>query len=153
VPGVPKRFHVAVVALPLLIAVTATASPISSPDAGGGPCALTRRTGEPMTHLTRRRITCAVDRFGPVGGGAARAICIAKRESGLDPTAESATGKYLGLYQHSAKMWPDRYDRWTRKVWSLSHRALNGRSNSIVTIRMVHALGGWKVAGWPVDRC
>lgn len=147
----PKRFPVAVATLPLLIAVTATASPIVSPVSG--PCDLARRSSESTQHVSRRRIACAVDRFGPVGGGAPRAICIAKRESGLDPSAKSATGKYLGLYQHSATMWPDRFKRWTQRSWALSRRALNGRSNSIVTIRMVHALGGWKVAGWPIQHC
>src|SRR4029079_13778150 len=117
---------------------------------GRGPCDLAARSSESVPHLMRRRITCAVDRFGPVGGGASRAICIAKRESGLDPTAKPATGKYLGLYQHSAKLWPDRFKQWTRKAWGLSDRTLSGRSNSIVTIRMVHAIGGWKTAGWPI---
>jgi hypothetical protein len=148
---VPKRFLAAIVTLPLLLAVTTTASPAVSPSTG--PCDLTRGSSETTHHYMRRRITCAVDRFGPVGGGASRAICIAKRESGLDPTAKSATGKYLGLYQHSAKLWPDRFKQWTRKAWGLSDRALSGRSNSIVTIRMVHAIGGWKAAGWPIKRC
>ncbi len=147
----PKRFLVAVVTLPLLIAVTATVSPAVSPSSG--PCDLTRQSSESTHHLMRRRIACAVDRFGPVGGGAPRAICIAKRESGLDPHAKSATGMYLGLYQHAATMWPDRYKTWTRRSWELSKRALNGRSNSIVTIRMVHAIGGWRKAGWPIKGC
>jgi hypothetical protein len=148
---VPKRFVVAVVTLPLLIGVTATASPTVS--TVSGPCDLTRRASESTHHLMRRRISCAVDRFGPVGGGAPTATCIAKRESGLDPDAKSATGKYLGLYQHAATMWPDRFERWTQRSWALSRRALNGRSNSIVTIRMVHARGGWKAAGWPKKGC
>jgi hypothetical protein len=148
---VPKRFLAAVVTFPLLIAVTATASPITSPVSG--PCDLSRRSSESTQHLVRRRIDCAVDRFGPVGGGTARAICIARRESGLDPDARSATGDYLGLYQHAATMWPDRFARWTKSSWGLSKRALNGRSNSIVTIRMVHAIGGWKAAGWRVKGC
>ena len=147
----PKRFLAAVVTLPLLIAVTASASPILSPVSG--PCDLARHSSESTSHFMRRRITCAVDRFGPVRGGSARAICIAKRESGLDPTAKSATGDYLGLYQHAATLWPDRYEKWTRRSWDLSKRALNGRSNSIVTIRMVHAIGGWKAAGWPSKGC
>jgi hypothetical protein len=120
---------------------------------GVGPCDLSPASGESVTHLMRRRITCAVERFGPVGGGARRAICIAKRESGLDPKASSATGMYLGLYQQSAAMWPHRYKAWTRRVWHLSKNAKNGRSNSIVTIRMVHAAGGWKDAGWPIKGC
>jgi len=148
---VPKRFLAAVVTLPLLIAVTAPAS--SLPSTKSGPCHLSRRSSESTHHFMRRRISCAVDRFGPVGGGAARAICIAKRESGLDPTAKSATGRYLGLYQHAKKLWPDRYKKWTQRSWDLSKRALSGRSNSIVTIRMVHAMGGWKAAGWPIKGC
>jgi hypothetical protein len=148
---VPKRFLVALVTLPLLIAVTTPAS--SLPSTKSGPCDLSRRSSESVHHFMRRRISCAVDRFGPVGGGVSRAICIAKRESGLDPTAKSATGEYLGLYQHAATLWPDRYKKWTQRAWSLSKRALSGRTNSIVTIRMVHAIGGWKKAGWPIKRC
>jgi hypothetical protein len=148
---VPKRFLGALVTLPLLIAATTPAS--SLPSKKSGPCVLARHDRESTHHFMRRRISCAVDRFGPVGGGGARAICIAKRESGLDPTARSATGDHLGLYQHAATLWPDRYEQWTRPSWELSRRALSGRSNSIVTIRMVHAIGGWKRAGWPIERC
>jgi hypothetical protein len=151
VPAVPKRFLAAVVILPLLLTVTATASVITSPNSS--PCALTRKTSETVHHLQRRRISCAVHRFGPVSGGSTRAICIAKRESGLDPMAKSSSGMYLGLYQHAATLWPGRYKKWTSSTWRLSRRALNGRSNSIVTIRMVHAMGGWKSAGWPVKGC
>jgi hypothetical protein len=120
---------------------------------GVGPCAFSSASGETVAHLMRRRIACAVDRFGPIGGGARRAVCIAKRESGLDPTASSATGMYLGLFQQSSAMWPHRYKTWTRAVWQLSKKATNGRSNAIVTIRMVNAAGGWKDAGWRVKGC
>ncbi len=147
----PKRFLATVVTLPLLLGLVTMAPTRAMP--GVGPCDLSPASGESVPHLMRRRITCAVERFGPVGGGAKRAICIAKRESGLDPTASSATGMYLGLYQQAASMWPDRFKRWTRRVWQLSKNAKNGRSNSIVTIRMVHAAGGWKDAGWPVKGC
>ncbi len=147
----PKRFLATVVTLPLLLGLVTMAPTHAMP--GVGPCDLSPASGESVPHLMRRRITCAVERFGPVGGGAKRAICIAKRESGLDPTASSATGMYLGLYQQAASMWPDRFKRWTRRVWQLSKNAKNGRSNSIVTIRMVHAAGGWKDAGWPVKDC
>ncbi len=147
----PKRFLATVVTLPLLLGLVTMAPTHAMP--GVGPCDLSPASGESVAHLMRRRITCAVERFGPVGGGAHRAICIAKRESGLNPAASSATGMYLGLFQQSAAMWPDRFKAWTRKVWQLSKNAKNGRSNSIVTIRMVHAAGGWKDAGWPVKGC
>jgi hypothetical protein len=117
------------------------------------PCDLPRRDGETIQRYSRRLISCAVGAYGPVKGGSARAICIAKRESGLVPTASSKTGKYLGLYQHSAVYWPSRFDTYTRPSWELSSSALSGRSNAIVTVRMVHAFGGWRRAGWPVGTC
>jgi hypothetical protein len=148
---VPKRFRTVLVTLPILVGLfvvpTATAKP------GVGPCDVARRSGETVTHLMKRRISCATDRFGPVPGGAVRAICIAKRESGLDPSATSPTGDYLGLFQQSATYWPSRYKNWTRKLWELSTNAKNGRSNSIVTLRMVHAAGSWKAAGWSPKGC
>jgi hypothetical protein len=106
-----------------------------------GPCHLHRIVDETTPHHMSRIIRCATDRW-IVPGGAEKAICIARRESGLDPTATSKTGQYLGLYQHMASDWPRRYDAWTRPLWELSRYALNGRTNTIVTIRMVNA-GGW----------
>jgi len=101
----------------------------------------------------KRKITCAADVFGPVPGGAHRGICIAARESGLIPTASSPTGLYVGLFQHAAAMWPDRYAKWTDPGWQLSDSAFSGRTQAIVTIRMVHAAGSWKAAGWPSAGC
>lgn len=147
----PRRFLATVVTLPLILILVTMTPTHAKP--GVGPCDLTANPGESVAHLMRRRITCSVDRFGPVGGGATRAICIAKRESGLDPTASSATGEYLGLFQQASKMWPSRYKAWTQTAWQLSTNAKNGRSNAIVTIRMVHAAGGWKDAGWRVKGC
>jgi len=148
---VPRRVLATVVTLPLILILVTMTPTHAKP--GVGPCDLTANPGESVAHLMRRRITCSVDRFGPVGGGATRAICIAKRESGLDPAASSATGEYLGLFQQSSKMWPSRYKAWTQTAWQLSTNAKNGRSNAIVTIRMVHASGGWKDAGWRVKGC
>jgi hypothetical protein len=77
-----------------------------------------------------------------VPGGAETAICIADVESGLHPEATSETGEYLGLFQHAAEAWPGRYETWTREAWALDESALSGRTNAIVTIRMVNA-NGW----------
>lgn len=106
-----------------------------------GPCALARSEGEAIQDLSIRLIECAATRW-PVEGGAEKAICIARRESGLIPTATSATGQYVGLFQHSAAAWPDRYAEWTRPAWGLKQSPLNGRTNAIVTIRMVSS-DGW----------
>jgi hypothetical protein len=148
---VPKRFRTVLVTLPLVVGLFTM--PTATAKLGVGPCDVAGRSGEPITHLMKRRIACAAERFGPVPGGATRAICIAKRESGLDPTATSPTGRYVGLFQHARKYWPSRYTTWTKPAWQLSTRATNGRSNSIVTLRMVHAAGSWKAAGWPAKGC
>jgi len=143
-----------------ILLVVALAAPLSVLGSTAGavrtpphPCDLPRRDGETIQHHSRRLIDCAVGAFGPIRGGASRAVCIAKRESGLVPSASSKTGEYLGLYQHAADYWPSRYDTYTKARWDLSASALNGRSNAIVTVRMVRAMGGWKHAGWPVKGC
>lgn len=111
-----------------------------------GPCPLVRLEGESIQAFSKRLIECAATRW-PVEGGAEKAICIAQRESGLIPTASSPTGMYVGLFQHSAADWPRRYDEWTRPYWRLKANPYNGRTNAIVTIRMVNAEGWGPWAG------
>jgi hypothetical protein len=107
----------------------------------GGPCDLRRAADEPVRSLSRRLIRCAAERW-EVPGGASTAICIADAESDLNPRARSENGEYLGLFQHSAEAWPERYEEWTRPAWGLDESALSGRTNAIVTMRMVNA-SGW----------
>ena len=126
----------------------------TTPASATGPCDFGRSDGETIQHFSKRRIICAVERFGPVPGGSQRAICIARRESGLYPKATSSpTGQYMGLFQHDRDLWPSRYETYTKPVWELSPSALNGRTNAIVTIRMVFDIGTWKAAGWPRKQC
>lgn len=148
-----KRFITVTLLGPLLITTTLVAPPVASAHHDPGPCDFHRKADETTQHLSKRRIRCAVERFGPVPGGRRRAICIASRESGLNPEATSPTEMYLGLFQHAATYWDGRYETWTRPVWDLPTSALEGRTNAIVTIRMVRALGGWRLAGWRVDDC
>jgi hypothetical protein len=148
-----KRIGAALAVAALVAAVALEATPASARDKPG-PCDFHRRDGETVKHFAKRRIACAVRRFGPIPGGTTRAICIARRESGLDPSATSEpTGQYRGLYQHDRDYWSWRYDRYTKAGWKLSTRALNGRTNSIVAIRMVFDIGTWKKAGWPRKEC
>ena len=103
-------------ALSLLSATPASAAlPRATTTPAPGPCALVRSVGEAIQDFSIRIITCAADKW-PVEGGADKAICIARRESGLIPTASSPTGMYVGLFQHSAADWPRRYEQWTRPV-------------------------------------
>ena len=140
----------AAIALSLFVAAPAGASPL---DRGAstrvpGPCPLVRAEGETIQGFSKRLIECAADRW-PVPGGAEKAICIAERESGLIPTASSQTGMYVGLFQHSAADWPRRYDEWTKPWWRLKENPYNGRTNSIVTMRIANAEGwaAWAGAG------
>ena len=115
-----------------------------------GPCAKHRQDDEPTRRFMRRLIRCASNRW-EVPGGTEKAICVARRESGLDPNAVSEPeGLYVGLFQHDAEFWPDRYDAWTRPAWELRPSALNGRTSAIVTIRMVHT-NGW--GPWEGEGC
>jgi hypothetical protein len=136
-------------ALSLLSATPASAAlPRATTTPAPGPCALVRSVGEAIQDFSIRIITCAADKW-PVEGGADKAICIARRESGLVPTASSSTGMYVGLFQHSAADWPRRYEQWTRPSWQLKENPYNGRTNAIVTIRMANAQGwgAWAGAG------
>jgi len=147
------RNRSAVPILVLIASVLLGATPASAHHLPG-PCDFHRLDGESIQHFSKRRIVCAVERFGPVPGGVTRAICIAKRESGLDPAATSSpTGQYRGLYQHDRDLWPARYAKYTHPVWELSPQALNGRTNAIVTVRMVVDAGTWRRAGWPPKTC
>ena len=127
----------------LIVAGSASAHPLGVRTTAPvpGPCPLVRTAGETIQDFSTQLIECAATRW-PVPGGADRAICIAQRESGLIPTASSPTGEYVGLFQHLAAAWPDRYAEWTRPGWQLKPSPLNGRTNAIVTMRMVNA-DGW----------
>lgn len=128
--------------------LAAAPAPAAAEDRSG-PCDLHREEDELVRRFSRRLIRCAVGRW-PVRGGNEKAICIARRESGLNPRSRSETGQYLGLYQHDADLWDGRYSSWTRERWALNPRALNGRSNAIVTIRMASA-NGW--GPWRGEGC
>ena len=118
-----------------------------------GPCDFHRGEDEDIRHFSARQIRCAVQRFGPVKGGRARAVCIARRESGLYPNVQSLTGMYLGLYQHAADDWDRRYEDYTKVAWDLPTSALRGRTNAVVAVRMAARAGGWREAGWPPKDC
>lgn len=136
-------------ALVATLALLASAAPARAGDEAG-PCDLVRGADESVRLFSRRLIRCAAERW-EVPGGAERATCIARAESHLNPEATSPDGAYLGLFQHSAEAWPDRYRDWTRPAWGLDESALSGRTNAIVTMRMVNASGWGPWAG--VDGC
>ena len=144
----PVRRVAPILLVALALALIAPA--VARADHLPGPCDRHREDGETVRSQMKRIIRCAVDRW-EVPDGARRAICIADRESNLDPKAESATGEYLGLFQHSADAWPDRYEDWTHPSWELPDNALHGRTNAVVTIRMVNANGWGPWAGVACD--
>lgn len=144
---IPRRAR-RVTLVGLTVALVLGLAPAAAAHHRSGPCDVHVLPGETVVHHSKELIRCAVRKWA-VDGGAARAICIARRESGLIPTAESAGGDYLGLFQHMASAWPDRYGAWALPGWNLKSSALNGRTNTIVTIRMVHddGWGPWGALG------
>ena len=83
----------------------------------------------------KQLIRCAANRWDSPGGGA-KAIDVARCESGLSPRAYNANG-YAGLFQQSTRYWPGRAD-----AWGMPDRSVfNGRANIIVSVRMARSMG------------
>lgn len=141
----PRRRAVAATALLILVGLAPSARAGDQP----GPCPLVKDADTSVRGHSRDLIRCAV-RHWSVPGGATTAICIARRESGLDPRATSGDGLNKGLFQQHVDYWDANYDRYTHPYWQLKHSILNGRTNAIVSIRMAHA-GGW--GPWGGRRC
>lgn len=137
----------------LVVSVMLALAPPAAAHHKAGPCDFHQEEGETIRHFSKRLIRCAVKDSGPVPGGATRALCIAKRESGLLPWVESATGLYVGLFQHAREYWKGRYAAYTDPAEELPTRMKSGRTNSIVAIRVVRKAGTWHDAGWPVKDC
>lgn len=133
----------------LAISLLVILAPAASADHVLGPCDFHREEGQTVRQHSRAQIRCAVDRW-VVPGGAAVALCIAKRESGLLPWAESSNGLNKGLFQQHVDYWDANYDAYAQPAWQLPRRILSGRTNTIVSIRMAHAVG-W--APWGGRNC
>lgn len=91
------------------------------------------------TYQTARMIGCYARVFD-APGTAGFVLCIAQRESGLDPRASSPGGSYRGLFQQSNRYWQGRYDAWGSHTYN---DIFNGRTNAIVSIRMAKANHTW----------
>ncbi len=124
--------------------VLATA-PAASARHAAGPCDFHRDQGVTVRQHSRAQIRCAVGRWD-VPGGANVALCIAERESGLLPWAESGDGMNKGLFQQHVNYWHGNYETYTRPAWDLPRRILSGRTNTVVSIRMAHDVG-WRPWG------
>jgi hypothetical protein len=151
-PGRPRTTRAAVIAVATAATALATIfAPSVSARHREGPCDPHRQEDESEQSHMRELIRCATNHW-TVFGGYEKALCIAKRESGLNPRAVSSDGKYLGLYQHAKRYWPGRYDAYTRRAWELNDSALIGRTNAIVSIRMASDVGwgAWRGTGCAV---
>lgn len=134
------------VAVSALILMT---PPSASAHHAPGPCDAHRMEAETVRHYSRRQIRCAVARWA-VPGGLDVALCIARRESGLVPWAESADGLNKGLFQQHVHYWDGNYRAYTRRAWALPPRIISGRTNAIVSVRMAADIG-W--GPWGGRRC
>lgn len=124
----------------LAVGIVLAAAPAASAGHANGPCDFHREDGVTVRQHSRDQIRCAVRRWS-VPGGSATALCIARRESGLLPWAESPDGLNKGLFQQHVDYWDGNYDTYTRRTWELSRRILSGRTNTVVSIRMAHEIG------------
>lgn len=88
----------------------------------------------------RRTIRCAVRRW-PVDGGAAKAIAVARCESGFETHAYNPGG-YAGVFQQAVRYWDGRQHLYDVDRWELRPSVFNGRTNVTVSVRMAHR-GGW----------
>lgn len=85
-------------------------------------------------------IRCVSRHFGV---STSTALRVANCESHYKAYAVSASGTYVGVFQHSRSEWPSRQnwaDRHNR--WNIKESAFDARANTIVAMRMVRG-GGW----------
>jgi len=82
-------------------------------------------------------IRCAARRW-EVPGGPAKALDIARCESGYRPDAYNPGG-FAGVYQQPIRYWPERSDKYGFPGRSV----FNGRANVIVAIRIAHTAHSW----------
>jgi hypothetical protein len=92
-------------------------------------------------YQTGRMIKCYARVFD-APGTPSFALCIARRESGLDPRATSPGGSYRGLFQQANRYWSYRYDLWGRPH-HLFNDIYNGRTNAVVSMKMAKSAGTW----------
>jgi hypothetical protein len=89
-------------------------------------------------------IGCATDHW-PVPGGEGAALCIAERESHLDPHAYTPSSGASGLYQHLRRYWGGRARRYLERAWfpnsAWTPSPFKARANVIVAIRLAHNIG------------
>lgn len=84
-------------------------------------------------------IRCAVGKWS-VPGGVHEALSIAKCESGLDEHAR--LGQFSGVYQQGSSWWRGRFRHYNpHHGFRLSPSIWNARSNVVISIRMMHAVG------------
>lgn len=87
----------------------------------------------------RQAIRCAVSRW-TVPGGASKAVSIARCESHFNPHAR--LGQFSGVFQQGSSWWRGRFRHYNpHHGYKLSRSIWNARSNVIVSIRMMHAVG------------
>ncbi len=119
---------------------------------GAGPCSDDRYDTRPamghemLERRTRALIACAVRRW-PVAGGLAKALEVARCESGFRPRAYSQGN--AGVYQQRIVYWASRArallkPRWFPRHWPerREHGWFNARANVVLSIRMAHR-SGW----------
>jgi hypothetical protein len=117
--------------------LVAFASPATATEAQEVPFRVCNYEWQEGPWHVRKLIRCAANHWDSPGGPA-KAIEVARCESGLRPGAYNPNG-YAGLFQQSTRYWPGRADSYGQPNRSV----FNGRANIIVSVRMAKALRSW----------
>src|SRR4051812_5943419 len=86
----------------------------------------------------KQAIRCATSRWH-VPGGYRKARSVAGCESSFDE--HNYYAGHGGGFQHAIRYWPARFRKWRVHGWRLHSSIYNARSNVVISIRMVHAVG------------
>jgi hypothetical protein len=85
-------------------------------------------------------IRCAAPKLGL---STSKALQVAWRESRYHPGARNNSSGTCGVFQHMPRYWPERVRRW---YWGTDPSCYDGRTNVLVSLRMVRS-GGWSPWG------
>ena len=145
-PPLPGRAALTAV---LLIVPAASHAGAATPGAGYSEvprkiCPIDWREG---TWHVKKLIRCAAARW-TVPGGASKALAIAEPRVQLPaPRLQQLQRGQPASIQHLRRYWPGRAGAYGFRGWS----AFNARANIMVTMRMVHRMGGWGPWGASYD--
>lgn len=119
-----------------VVMLTATIAVLSAPAYAATP--VSKACTQPAKNASgvKALIKCAAPRLGV---STSTALAVAWRESHYQPGARNPSSGTCGVFQHMPRYWPERVRHF---YWGHDPSCFNGRTNVLVSLRMVRA-GGW----------